>query len=670
MAWPGRIGRFFFLILNALQARSRPMTSFTINPPGFAEMDPQRLLTRCDDELRQRRARMQAMIQGPGPGTILDEFNDLSVRTGRFDESLGILQNASPDPAMRNAAQTCLERLMPFATELFQSAALHARVLAFTPGDVQEASYRQWLLEQFDDAGASLPADKQARAKAIQDELVVLCLQFQKNVNDVDTTLALTEAQIDGLPQTWIDARPRDSEGHLLVSLDYPCYGPFMELATHADARRRLWMAFQNRAGLPNLELMDRALVLRHELAQLYGLPDFATFSLRRKMAGTPQAVQDFLQSVHQAVSGIEALEMEDLRLEKASLMGCEADDVTVERWDVAFLQHRIKLRRFDVDPEALRQYFPTDASVRFVLNLAERLYGIRFRECQVPVWHDEVRYLEVIDSVAASTTEGTVCGAIYLDLFPRPGKFSHAAVFSVRRGSVLAGVTPIKALVCNFNKHGLTPSELETLFHEFGHALHGVLSRARFADQSGTSVRHDFVEVPSLMFEEWARRQTTLDTFAEVCPEAPRLSSQQLSQLAAARQFGAGMRYARQWMFASYDLALHTGAPRPAMALWTEMESRTRLGHVDGSMMPASFGHLMGGYEAGYYSYMWSEVLALDMLSAYQGNLLDPVVGQRYRRLILEPGGSRPPQELVEEFLGRKPGTDAFFAEITGQRQ
>lgn len=645
----------------------------TLLPPGFAEMQPERLLKRCQNELAQRRAMLAQMEAGPVPGRILDEFNELSVQMGHFDGGLGILQNASPDAATRDAAQACLEQLMPFGTELFQSAALHARVLAYVPHDIQEDSYRQWLLEQFDDAGVSLPEDKRQRAKAIQDELNLLCLQFQKNVNEVNTTLAFTPEQVQGLPASWLDARARDDNGHYLLTLDYPCYAPFMELATDASARQALWMAFQTRAGQANLDLMDRALVLRQELAQIYGLPDFATFSLKRKMAGTPLAVAEFLQSVRSALDEVEDAEMAELRQEKAALLAQDVAQVVVDRWDVGFLQHRIKLRRFHVDPEALRAHFPTKASVQFVLHLAQTLYGIRFRAQPVPVWHPDVQYLEVLDVSGQHSgdvhAEPVVCGGIYLDLFPRAGKYSHAAVFNVRRGSVLAGIHPIKALVCNFNEHGLTPDELETLFHEFGHALHGVLSRARFADQSGTSVRHDFVEVPSLMFEEWARRPETLHEFAKVSPDTPELSTEQIAQLARARQFGAGMRYARQWMFASYDLALHSGPVQSAMSVWTQMESQTRLGYVPGSMMPASFGHLMGGYEAGYYSYMWSEVLALDMLSAYQGNLLDPVVGQRYRRLILEPGGSRPPQDLVEEFLGRKPNTQAFFAEITGRR-
>lgn len=644
-------------------------------PPGFVEVNPHRLGVRCDLELDKRRKRLAQMEARHAPGRVLEEFNELTLMTSAFDDPLGVLQNAAVDKETRDAAHACLEKLIPFGTELFQSPRVYARVAALKTSDPQERSYRDWLIEQFEDAGATLPGDARLRAKALHDELNALSLRFQRNVNDSDVTVTLAPPEVEGLGEDWRNARQRDADGNYLVGMDYPSFVPFMESAVDAEARRRVWTEFQNRAGQANLELMDRALVVRSQLAQIYGYPDYATFALRRKMAGSPEAVAGFLQSVKSAVDEVEGRELDALRHEKLALIAdgrgeedLAAADVRLERWDVAFLQQRLKRARYELDTEALRAYFPTGAAVRFVMHVAEKLYGIRFVARSVPAWHEDVRYYEVFDADAPDP-RGQALGAVYLDLYPRNGKFSHAAVFGVRRGSTLAGQHPIKALICNLNDKGLTPAELETLFHEFGHALHGVLSKARFADQSGTAVRQDFVEAPSIMFEEWARTEVSLRGFAEVCPECPALGAQQIERIAQAREFGAGIRYARQWLFASYDLALHSGAPGSALATWERMEGATRLGHVAGTMMPASFSHLMGGYEAGYYSYLWSEVLALDMLSAYGGQLMDPAVGRRYRHLVLEPGGSRPPQELVEAFLGRPPSPAAFFERIAGKR-
>jgi thimet oligopeptidase len=641
-------------------------------PPGFPVVDAAGIRARCDGELVQRRRELARMEHESGPGAVLREFDHVAVLTSNFDQPVSVLENAATDRETRDAAHACLEKLIPFGTELFQSAQLYARVKALEPHGEDEASYRSLLLEQFEDAGAALPPAARARAREIQDELNALALRFQRNLNEDATTVALTPAQVEGLPDSWLAARKRDAEGHVVVTLDYPSYIPFISHAVDPEARRLVWTAFQNRGGKPNLELLDRALALRFELAQLNGYPDYASFTLRRKMAGTPKAVSDFLASVKAAVDEGEAQELGELRQEKVALGRPDAGDpaqVRLERWDIAFLEQRARRARFKVDQEVLRAYFPTEASIRYVMRIAETLYGIRFVARDVPRWHRDVRYYEVVEAGASPGKAGTAIGAVYLDLFPREGKYGHAAAFGVRAGSALAGQRPVAALLANLDNKGLDQEELVTLVHEFGHVLHGVLSKARYADQSGTAVRLDFVEAPSQMFEEWGRREQPLRLFAQICPQCPRLDGAQLQQLEAAHRFGAGIRYAQQWLLAAYDLALHTGASKTALPAWEELEGATRLGYVPGTLFPAGFGHLMGGYEAGYYGYMWSEVLALDMLSAFHGNLLDPEVGRRYRKMILEAGGSRPPGELVERFLGRKPNADAFYAEITGRR-
>lgn len=238
------------------------------------------------------------------------------------------------------------------------------------------------------------------------------------------------------------------------------------------------------------------------------------------------------------------------------------------------------------------------------------------------------MRYFDVDDRKTdgnGSSERGAFLGGTYLDLFPRDGKYSHAAAFGVGAASVQAARKPVSVLLTSFNPKGLNHDELETLLHEFGHVLHGVLSTARYADQAGTAVKRDFVEAPSQMFEEWARRQETLAVLAELCSTCPRLSADQLKQLDAARTFGRGIRYARQWALAAHDMQLHTGAPKPAMATWAALERTTPLGHADGSLLPANFGHLFGGYAAGHYGYMWREVMGLDMLSAFDGQVDGP---------------------------------------------
>jgi thimet oligopeptidase len=298
-------------------------------------------------------------------------------------------------------------------------------------------------------------------------------------------------------------------------------------------------------------------------------------------------------------------------------------------------------------------------------MAISARLCGVRFAPASVPTWHPDVRYFDVFDA-----RTGKLKGGVYIDPFPRAGKFSHAAAWPVRGSAKRSRRTPISALVANLNPAGLTSEELETLVHEFGHVMHGVLSDTQYATLAGTSVQLDFVEAPSQMFEEWARRRESLALLPQFCkPACPAIDEARLKQLSAARLYGAGMRYSRQHLYAAYDMAVSGETVPDPQALWEKMEGETPLGYVPGTHFAGTFSHIISGYTAGYYGYMWSQVLALDMLSTFDGNLMDPVVGRRFRTTVLAQGSQKPAAKLVREFLGREPSNEAFIAEITGTR-
>lgn len=663
--------RFHPLPLLALLALSAA-SAHAQNPPQgrtlIPVLDAAAINQRCDAELAAVRQTVKQLEQARPADGMLAGMNRLALQSGTFSNPVYLLANVAVDGATRDAAQACVAKFTPLSTEVFQSRKLSERVRAAKPTDAVDTVYRTDLLNSFEDTGAALPAAKRVRAKQIEDEISILGLAYQKAVNEDPTTVLLTVAEAAGLPEDWLAARKRDAQERLVLRMDYPTVLPLLQNGSVEAARRKVWTAFQNQGGVANIQRLDRALKLRYELAQLHGKPDYATHALTRRMAGNPQEVTDFLARVREAVAALELHELAELRAEKAALLGQAVEQVQVQRWDVSYLQERVKRARYSVDQEKLREYFPTQPSVQFAITLAERLYGLEFVAAQVPLWHPDVQYYDVYER-AAGSTRGAFVGGVYLDLTPREGKYNHAAAFGITPGSSLTGQRPVSVLVTNFNPKGLDHEELETLLHEFGHVLHGVLSQTRYADQSGTAVKRDFVEAPSQMFEEWARRPETLAVLADICKTCPRLSAEQLQQLDAARRFGRGIRYSRQLQYASYDMQLHTGVPRRALPTWQALEKATPLGHVEGSLFPASFGHLMGGYAAGYYGYMWSEVLALDMLSAFEGKLMDPATGRRYRELILSRGGEVPPQQMVEAFMGRKPSADAFFKEITGRR-
>ena len=619
----------------------------------------------CDEGLARTHREIAAMQSRRGAGAIFAEWNRLQIGIEDVINPVYLLSSVHPDKAVRDAAEPCLQKYTTLGTEIFQDEKLFQRVQAAKPANAHQAKLRTDLIEGFEDSGVALPPEKRARAKAIFDKLEELRQAFDRSIRDDPTRVLVTPAEMEGMPESYVKAHADtlDKDGNYVLTLKSPSYIPFLTNAKSEAARKRYYLAKLNEGGAGNLELLGEMFRLRKELAALYGLPSFAHYSLRRKMVRTPETVVKFLSEVKSAVTDLEKQELEQLRAGKAKELGKPLGETRLERWDVAYYSEGLRKERYAVDQEKLRQYFPTGKAVDYTLLVAQKLYGVRFVEVKVRSWHPDVRYFDVRDAKT-----GRYISGFYLDLFPREGKFNHAAAFPIRGVSKLAHRTPLTALVANFNREGLDHDELETLMHEFGHVMHGVLSQADYNPHAGTSVKVDFVEAPSQMFEEWARREQPLALFRQVCAGCPQLSSADIARLDEARRFGRGIRYARQWLYASFDMALSTD-PQPPLEAWTALEAATPLGHVEGTSFPSSFSHIASGYAAGYYGYMWSEVIALDMLSPFKRDMLDPKVGRRFREIILAQGGQEEEMSLVRRFLGREPSNEAFFAEITGRR-
>ncbi|MBC8021771.1 MAG: Zn-dependent oligopeptidase [Burkholderiales bacterium] len=633
------------------------------NRPLVKLYDAPGITRACDQGIARARATIKQMEARKGAGAIFDEWNRLQIGLEDVVNAIYLLGSVSPDKAVRDAAEPCLQKFTTFQADLFQNEKLFARVSAVQPANPRQAKLKKDLLEGFEDTGVALPTEKRKRAKEIFEKIEELRQAFDRNVRDDPTKVVFKPEDMEGMPEAYLTARKRDADGNYVLGLDYPSYVPFQQNAKREEARKRYYMAKLNEGGAQNLDLLYQIFELRKELAGLYGLPSFADYALRRKMVQSPATVTKFLAEVKAAVTNLETKEVNELRAWKARDVQLPVSGMRIYRWDVPYYAEKVRRERFKVDQEKLRKYFPTDKAVRYTLLVAETLYGVKFNEAKVPVWHPDVRYFDVVDAKT-----GRFISGFYLDLFPREGKYNHAAAFPIRGVSRLAKRTPLSALVTNFNREGLDHNELETLMHEFGHVLHGVLSQADYNPHAGTSVKGDFVEAPSQMFEEWARREQPLALFKKVCADCPQLTQKEIAQLESARRYGQGIRYSRQWLYAAFDMALSTD-PQPPLAVWKTLESATPLGHVEGTSFPSSFSHIANNYAAGYYGYMWSEVIALDMLSPFKANMLDPAVGARYRDTILAQGGQEEEMDLVKRFLGREPSNEAFFQEITGKR-
>ena len=599
-------------------------------------------------------------------GPYLAEWDELHAKARDFGAAVGLYSNVDPDPALRQAADDCELKISKYQTTLYQNPKLYAQFKKLKASDPIDQKFLEDILEQFENTGVQLSAEKQKRLKEIIEESTKLGQDFSKNVRDNPEKVEFTPAEMKGLPESYIANLKKNEKGNYLLGFDYPEYQPFMELAESDEARKRYQTAYTRRGTEQNLQFMKKAIDLRYEMAQLFDKESYAHSALEFRMAKTPEAVNGFLDEVYAKVAPLEKQDVEQLRQFKAETLKVPLEKAEITRWNQGYWSEKLRQAKYKVDQEKLRDYFPTEASQKWLFAISSELYGIEFKPVKVKAWHDEVEYYAVHDKAT-----GEFLGGLYVDKYPREGKYGHAAVWGAYGGSTLNQRRPVSVLVTNFNRKGLNSNELETFVHEMGHALHGILSKTRYTEQSGTSVERDFVEAPSQMYEEWARRLETLSKVADYCePACPRVDAAMTERLKNVKNYGRGLHYARQALYAQYDMALHGKDAKniEPLKLWQDMEGKTALGYVSGQQFPGQFGHLMGGYQAGYYSYMWSEVIALDMLSSFGDQLMDKKVGAHYRNTVLAQGGQKHGEQMVKDFLGRDPDSKAFFNEISGK--
>ncbi len=625
-------------------------------------------------EARQIEQALQSMESAPA-AELLARIDALTLS---YEDTLGpiaVLNAVHPDKGIRDAADACDLDFQRFSNAFQQNPKVYALLKRAKGADEIDQRLLQDQLDGFEDSGVGLSASRRAKAQTLRAEITRRIQEFDRRVREDKTRVAFTADQLEGVPESvWKDA-PRDAEGRYLLGLESPTYEPVMTHATHADTRERIWRAYQRRGGSANLKTLARLTTLRHDYARLFGFNSYADFVLRRRMAKREADLQRFLGTVKDAVAQRELNDIATLAQTKLAQGKVDAASAAepkaarasakLSRWDAPYYVERTRQQQFQLDEEQFRPYFPAEASLQFVFKLAEQLFGVHFEAQPQTLWHADARAYVVRDAASQQ-----LIGTLFVDLYPRADKYNHAAVWSFRNVSTLSKRQPAAALVVNFNRAGLTIRELETLLHEFGHALHSLLSTTRYATQGGTNVKLDFVEAPSQMLEEWVYDPKVLALFQQVCASCPPVPEEVLARAVQARDFAKGIYFARQHLYASYDLALYgKDAPSP-MSTWSRMEGATPLGHVSGSIFPAAFSHVAGGYAAGYYSYLWSLVLAEDLRTAFtqpdgSADKLNAEVGRRYRAEVLSRGGEVEPAEMMRRFLGRDSNSQAFFKAI-----
>ena len=586
----------------------------------------------------------------------------------------GFLSYVSTDKKFRDAANDLQMQISQYMVDVATRRDVYKAIREYTDTnprlDPVQAKLVKEMLIGFKNSGMDLNDADLEKFKALNKEKAEYIIKFDKNIQEYKDPLAVTQEQLRGLGEDYIQKLSKTDDGKYLVTLDYPDYVPFMQNADDEQARKELEFKFNRRGGQENVELLEKTLTLRREIARLLGYKNHAELRLEDRMAKNPKTVMAFLKDLQKKLKPLGKKEDKEMIAYKNSKTG--KNSRTLYSWESGYWSNKFRKENLELDSEKIKEYFPSQVVIDGMLDLFGGVFGITFEPVDIPVWHPDVKAFKIKDKAS-----GELVAYFYMDLYPREGKYKHAACFGLVEGEEKQDGTyqiPFVAIVANLNKpSGDTPSllkhsEVETLFHEFGHVLHNALTKAKYSAFSGTSVSWDFVEAPSQMLERWAWDPQVLKKISKHYKTGEALPDDLIKRMIAAKNFGAGGMYLRQDFFAQYDMSLHTADTTPdTTKLYFELTKKIRgLPLTKGTIPQASFGHIMGGYDAGYYGYLWSEVIAEDFFGEFKKNgIFNPETGLKFRREILEKGGTLDEEKMVENFLGRPADNKPFLKSI-----
>lgn len=643
--------------------------------PPFAAIRDEDFPAAFDTALEEGRANIRRIAENPEPPTFANTIAALELAEETLDRVSGVFFNlagADSNPAREALQRDLAPRLAAYSSEITMNAALFDRIedlwsrrdgLGLT---AEEARVLELYRRMFLRAGAALTGADRDRLKAVKERLAVLSTAFSQNLlaDERDWWMALAPEDLAGLPGFVVAglaeaAKERGQAGHVLT-LNRSLIVPFLQYSTRRDLRETAWRAWAARGetggATDNRGIAAEILALRHERARLLGYADFASFKLEPEMAGTPEAVRALLMQVWEPARARAAEDQAVLE----TMMRADGLNAPLEPWDWRFYAERRRLAEHDLDEAQIKPYLSLDAMIAAAFDVAHRLFGLEFRPLEGTLYHPDCRAWEV-------TRKGRHMAVFIGDWFARPSKRSGAWCSAFRSQRSLGGeVRPVVVNVCNFARGEpalLSFDDARTLFHEFGHALHQMLSDVVHPFISGTSVARDFVELPSQLYEHWLEVPEVLDAHACHVETGAPMPADLRDRLLAATTFDQGFATVEYLGSALVDLAFHEGAP-PAdpMAEQARILAAIGMPHAIGMRHATPhFAHVFSGdgYSAGYYSYMWSEVMDADAFAAFEeaGDVFDPATAERLERFILSAGGSRDPAELYTAFRGRMPG-------------
>ena len=601
-------------------------------------------------------------------------LDDLYNIVSKVSSPLELLASVHPNRKIRDISDESILIIQRYFVELSANEALYEVVYQFSTSKqahelpVNQQRFLESELRDFQHSGLGLSEYDREKLKRIQNRISELSLQFENNISSYSDTLFIPHNMIAGLPDDYKENHLQ-ADGKYAIDLSYPSFYPFMIYAESDSLRKLLRYMFLNKGMPQNVSILSEILANRKSLAELLNYPSFSALIIDQGMAKSTEAVWEFEKDLIEKIQPKANWDTKQLLQLKYDTI--EGNDKTITDWQKDYYENQLLLKKHRVDSEEVKQYFQVDNVIEGLFAISSLLFDIKFREIENPsVWHSGVRMFEMKEK-----SDNALVGYFYLDLYPREDKYQHAAAFSIVSGKKINSdyQHPIACLVCNFPPPGkntpalLQHEDVETLFHEFGHLLHDMLTTSELYSQSGTSVAMDFVEAPSQMIENWVWNKESLSLFATHYETNEIIPDSLLNRMMKARNIQSGNNLLQQIFYGMLDLTLHEQFDSSNVKSTTEIMSElqnsiTNYDYIEGTHMQASFDHLLD-YGASYYGYLWSEVFAADMYSTFEKEgVLNQEVGLRFRKTILEKGGTENPMNLVRAFLRRDPNNEAFL--------